>query len=378
MIRTVVQFTDSNAFGGTERVMLQLLGGLDRSAWRPVLLHHDLPGLAPLVTAARDLGVELRRVPRSSRLGHVGAALPRFMRLLRSERPAVFHAHLPAALTGKYGLLGAALARVPAVVATVHLLDEAPPTARERLNHLMVTECVDRFLAVSDGVAMRLRGRFGVPERKLQVIRNGIELGRFGLAADPGLRAALAGDDLRPVVLTVARLDAQKGHVYLLEAAARMPRVVFLFAGEGPERPRLEATARALGIADRVHFLGHRADVPELLALCDLFVLPSLYEGLPLSVLEAMAAARPVVASAVGGTDEAVVHGETGLLVTPASAAALFGAISSLLADRERAVRMGRAGQARATREFSVDGMVSAVAAAYEELLQRRPRNIGD
>jgi glycosyltransferase involved in cell wall biosynthesis len=156
-----------------------------------------------------------------------------------------------------------------------------------------------------------------------------------------------------------------------------MPPAVFLFAGDGPERPRLEATARALGIADRVRFLGHRTDVPELLALCDLFVLPSLYEGLPLSVLEAMAAARPVVASAVGGTDEAVVHGETGLLVTPASAASLCEAISSLLADRERAVRMGRAGQARATREFSVDRMVSGVVAVYEELLQRRPGNTG-
>jgi glycosyltransferase involved in cell wall biosynthesis len=146
---------------------------------------------------------------------------------------------------------------------------------------------------------------------------------------------------------------------------------VFLLAGEGAERPRLEARARSLGVADRVHFLGHRDDVPELLAACDLFVLPSLYEGLPLSVLEAMAASRPVVATDVGGTGEAVVQGETGLLVRPGAPAELGEAIRALLGDRARAARMGLAGQARAARDFSTRRMLAEVSEVYDELLER-------
>jgi glycosyltransferase involved in cell wall biosynthesis len=372
----VVHFTDSNGFGGAEQVMLELLERLDRVRWRPVLLHHAEPGLARLVAGARELGVELRVVPRVSRRGHLGTGLPEFVRVLRAERPAVFHAHLPAPLTGKYGLVAAALSGVAAVVATAHLLDDTRPEWRTRLNHRLAAACVSRYLAVSEGVARRLRIHFRVPERKIQVVRNGVDAERFRRAADPGLRASLAGGGERPIVLTIARLDPQKGHVHLLAAAAEVPDAVFLLAGEGGERPRLEAQARALGIAGRVRFLGHRDDVPELLAACDLLVLPSLYEGLPLSVLEAMAAGRPVVATAVGGTDEAVVHGETGLLVPAAAPAALAEAIRHLLGDPVRAARLGQAGRARASREFSLARMIREVAGVYDELLERpvRPR----
>jgi glycosyltransferase involved in cell wall biosynthesis len=367
----VVHFSDSNGFGGAEQVMLQLLEGLDRARWRPVLLHHTEPGLARLVAGAQALDVECRVAPRLSRRQHLGSGLREFVRILQAERPAVFHAHLPAPLTGKYGLLAAALGRVPAVVATAHLLDDRPADWRERVSQRMVTACVDRYLAVSDGVARRLRARSGMPERKLRVIRNGVAVDRFRRPPDLRLRAELTGGREQPIVLTIARLDAQKGHVHLLAAAAEIPDALFLLAGDGAERPRLEAEARALGVADRVRFLGHRDDIPELLALCDLFVLPSLYEGLPLSVLEAMAAGRPVVATAVGGTDEAVLHGETGLLVAPGDASALRDAVRALLADPDRAARMGEAGGIRACREFSAGRMIAQVTGVYEELLDR-------
>ena len=122
-------------------------------------------------------------------------------------------------------------------------------------------------------------------------------------------------------------------------------------------------------MADRVHFLGFRSDVPDLLAACDIFVLPSLCEGLPLAILEAMAAWKPVVATAISGTDETVVHGVTGLLVPPADPAALAGAIQSLLADPEASRRLGLAGRARVAREFLVETMVARVEAVYQELL---------
>jgi glycosyltransferase involved in cell wall biosynthesis len=366
----VVHYTDSNGFGGAEQVMLQLLEGLDRTRWRLVLLHHGKPGLARLVAGARELGTELRVVPRVSRPGQLGR-LPAFIRALRAERPAVFHAHLPAPLNGRYGLLAAALSRVPAVIATAHLVDDVPLRFRASIIQRQATACVDRYIAVSGGVARRMRVRLGVPDRKIQVIRNGVEVGRVPRRADPRFRAALAGDAERPIVLTVARLDAQKGHAYLLAAAPDIPDALFVFVGEGRERPALEAQARALGVAERVRFLGHRDDVPELLAACDVFVLPSRYEGLPLSVLEAMAAARPVVATAIEGTDEIVRHGETGLLVPPAAPSALAQGIRTVLADQALATRMGQAGRARVCREFSTSRMIDEVTGVYDELLER-------
>jgi glycosyltransferase involved in cell wall biosynthesis len=143
-------------------------------------------------------------------------------------------------------------------------------------------------------------------------------------------------------------------------------------AGEGPERAALEAEARALGVGDRVSFLGFRPDTPSLLASADLFVLPSLIEGLPLSVLEAMAAGCPVVATAAGGTGEIVQDRVTGLLVPPADAEALAAAMQELLRDRPLAARLAGAGRDRVRREFSAAATARSVMSVYDELLERR------
>src|SRR5262249_36859850 len=136
----------------------------------------------------------------------------------------------------------------------------------------------------------------------------------------------------------------------------------------------LEAQARSLGIADRVAFLGHRRDVPALLQVADLFVLPSLFEGLPLAALEAMAAGEPVIASRISGTDEAVADGTTGVLVPPGNPTALAQAIRTVLNDHGLAERLGAAGRARVHAEFSAGQMVRAVEASYDDLLGSRGR----
>jgi glycosyltransferase involved in cell wall biosynthesis len=369
MIRTVVHYSDSREFGGAEQAILHLIAGLDGHRWRQVLFHHAGAGTAPLTEGARALGVEVRSVPPIWRAADARRGLLRFVRELRAARPAVFHSHLTSAMGGKYGLVGAALARVPAIVATAQLYVHVPPGWQLDLNHRIARTCVDRYIAVSDEVAERLRERFRIPEAKLVVIHNAVPVARFAITPNATLRAELMGGVARPVVLTVARLDKQKGHPYLLEAAVQLPDVVFVFAGDGPDRAALEARAATLGVSERVRFLGYRSDVAALLAACDLFVLPSLYEGLPLSVLEAMAAGKAVVASAIGGTDEAVVHGETGILVPPAEASSLADAIRTLLADPARSARLGVAGRERVRRLFSTDGMVARVAAVYEALL---------
>jgi glycosyltransferase involved in cell wall biosynthesis len=204
-------------------------------------------------------------------------------------------------------------------------------------------------------------------------VPNGIEVPPAVRRPDPALRAELVRGRPDYVVLTPARLHEQKGHAYLLAAAARVPEATFVLAGDGPLRPELERLAAERNVADRCVFLGYRSDVSDLLAAADVFVLPSLFEGLPVSVLEAMAAERPVVATAIGGTDEAVTHEVTGLLVPPRDPAALAAAIRRLQADPQLAGRLAAAGRERVQREFSSAATARNVMRIYDEVTGAGP-----
>jgi glycosyltransferase involved in cell wall biosynthesis/GT2 family glycosyltransferase len=362
--RKVIQYTDSTGYGGAEKMLLTLLEGLDRRLWSPVLMHHESPGVAPLLEEARRLRVPTRALAATA--GRRGLSVGRDLsKAIREESPDVFHAHLCWTLRCSSGLAAAAMASVPAVVATQQLFSEIHGI-RDVLRQRVIAAGVDRYIAVSSNLARRLASTPLFPERKIRIIPNAVRAEIFALARTE-TRASRA--DRRPVVLTLARLDRQKGLPVLLEAASRIPEARFLIAGEGPERPALEAEIRRLDLGGRVTLLGHRDDAPRLLADCDLFVLPSLHEGLPVSVLEAMAAGRPVVATAIGGTNQAVVDGETGLLVAAGDAEALAMKIREVLADPDLAHRLGEAGRRRVAREFSAESMVRQVMNLYEELL---------
>ena len=372
MRHTVVHFIDSVEFGGAERALLYLLTGLDRQRWRPVLFYHADGSKKPVwVDAACAAGIEARAVPLLEGKRNM-MHWPRFFSELRRVRPVIFHAHLTWPLACTEALLMARLARTPVVTATMQLFWDLPYNAFMRLKRRLVTGAVDRYIAVSHENAGNIRSTFDLPSEQLSVVHNAVDLNAFGSssAANPTIRAMMAGSPERPVVLTTARLADQKGHRYLLEAAVHVPQARFVFAGDGPERNALEALAQRLGISDRVVFLGFQPDVSTLLASCDLFVLPSLYEGLPLSLLEAMAAGKPVIATAVGGAGEIIVHEETGLLVPPADPPALAQAVRRLLADPALAATMASAGRTLVHREFSVDAMVQSVTAIYDQLLE--------
>lgn len=368
MSRTVVQFIDSDRFGGAERSLLHLATALDPARWRPLLLHHDVPGLAPLARAAADAGIESRTVPALRGPGLL-TNLPSVARLLRAVRPTAFHAHLNWPLACAGGLIAARWGAVPATIATVHLfgpLPHGPSIAVLRRVHPLL---VDRYIAVSHDIARHMGATLGTPPARVRVIHNGIDLAPF-LAADAGragARSALGIATGVPLVLSTARLDAQKGLLRLVEAARDVPYAIFLIAGDGPERAALEAAARRGGVEERVRLLGPRDDVPALLAACDVFALPSRFEGAPLAILEAMAARRPVVASRIGGVDELVLDEVTGLLVPPDNAAALAAAIVRLIATPALRASLADAGRARAL-EFAAPAMASAVMALYDEL----------
>ena len=331
--RSVYFFTDSQEFGGAEHALLILIENLDRDAWRPTLLYNATTAVEPLVERARKLDVQVRPVP-SMPLGLEGARrVPALARELRLARPSVFHAHLSWPLAAKYGLVSAVLARVPVVVATVQLFPEFRLDRSNAVQARLLARSVDRYIAVSHDIAKRLVQTFHLPTQKIEVIHNAVQSERFRHPVDPRLREQLTGGTELRVCFTAARLDAQKGLDVLLQAATQVSGARFVLAGEGPERSRLEQRVATLGLGDRVQFLGHRNDIPELFAACDVFVLPSLYEGSSLAVLEAMAAGRPIVTSAIGGTDELIVHDASGLLVPPGDADALALALQRVLAD---------------------------------------------
>jgi glycosyltransferase involved in cell wall biosynthesis len=363
-MKTIAYFVESQYFGGSEQVLIELIAGLDRQQWRPVIFHRPESGIAPLIERAHQLNVATRAVP-WFRDWRTPAQFAEFVRALKREQPAIFHASLHWLTACQAGVLAAACAGVPDIVATVHLLAERAWGQREIWRQRLIATQIDRYIAVSGAIARNLHQVFGIPQQKISVVRNSIQANRFEEAVRPLAFAASS----RPIVLTIARLDQQKGHSYLLQAAALVPEALFVFAGDGPERAGLEAQARQLHIADRVIFLGYRQDIPALLASCNVFVLPSLYEGLPISVLETMAAGKPVIATAIEGTNEVVVDRETGLLVPPGQARPLAEAIHELVRNPALAQKLACAGKARAREQFSAEQMVRGVTRIYEELL---------
>lgn len=362
MTGRVIHYLDSEVYGGTEEAALQLVAALDHARWEPMLVYHPGPGIARLGERATQLRIPTQVIPRVERGARL-AGVNRLRRLFRRQRPAIVHAHLSWPFACKHGVLAAWLARVPAILGTAQLFLPPDDTAQPR----WVLRAYRRIIAVSEEVRRRYAQELGVPDRRLCVVPNAIRVAAAGPRL-PDLRARLL--DGRPdyLVLTPARLHPQKGHSFLIAAAAEVPGATFVFAGDGPLRQTLEAQAREQGVADRCVFLGERHDVPQLLAAADLVVLPSLFEGLPVSVLEAMAAERPVIATAIGGTDEAITTEATGLLVPPRDPSALAAAIRRLQHDPGLAQRLAAAGRARVERSFSADATAREIMRIYDEV----------
>ena len=291
---------------------------------------------------------------------------------LAEVRPDVVHAHMFRAETVAARAvlaLGGAGQRRPYLVATAHSSRVRSAEDREAL--LELTPQFDQLIAVSKASESKLidEGRATVP---LRLIYNGVDLQRYDhqepcctLPEEYGMEPG------SQIVGVVARLEPEKGHPTLLEAwpgvLRAVPDAYLLIVGEGSRRDALEAQARELRIAHRVVFTGRRDDVPAVTAALDVAVLPSYREAQGLTILEAMALSRPVVASNVGGIPEMIEDGVTGLLVPPHDAAALTAAIVRLLRDHPYADMLGRAGHDLVHDRFCIELMVDAVASIYDE-----------
>ena len=227
-----------------------------------------------------------------------------------------------------------------------------------------------RYIAVSNALAEEL-ARWGISREKITVIYNGVDPARFTGAA--GQRKFSGVEQGRVVVGTVARLVSQKGVDLFLQAAVRLavrfPAMRFRVVGDGPERENLFRLALRLGLQNRMVFTGHCHDIATELALMDIFVLPSLSEGMGISLLEAFAAGCVVAAARVGGVPEVVEDGITGLLVPPADGAALAAAVTELVENPEYAARLVRAAHERVREKFSLKAMLVRTGAVYEDIL---------
>jgi glycosyltransferase involved in cell wall biosynthesis len=347
--------------GGAQSYLMQLLPALTSgfdvtvAAWGP----------GPLRAAAERAGarfVPLEHVRRPISLVHDVLGLLELVRLCRRLRPDLVHANSSKA--GILGRLAAFVARVPSRVFTVHGWAFAAYPGTTGKAYLWADRAMRPLTTTTICVAENER-RLGLEARtctaaRTIVIHNAVDVGATSVA-DPG--------NAEPLLVSVGRLKYPKDFPTLLAAAERLGdrRFTLEIVGDGPERPDLERRLPA-----RVTLAGGRDDVPALLARADVFVLSSRSEGLPVSVIEAMAAGLPVVASAVGGVPELVVDGETGLLVTPGDADALASALARLVDDPELRRSFGAAARRRALEEFDLPRFRAAHVDLYRRELARR------
>lgn len=365
--------------GGAEQVIQDLARGFAERGHEVMIAF--LESTDEIVPELEALGIRCERLMPRTELAASPLAdfnpscITRFRRLARQFSPDVWHSHVPRP-TLWASLALRTLRPRPPFIYTEHSVQEVYPRWARWVYRLFLP-IIDRVICVSDAShqSFRRRWRHAVDAQR---VWNGIRSARVCPSAGTAeLRDTLRANPDTPVACNVGNLCLHKGHDVLIEAMpvvhAHLPEARCWIAGSTEHEP---ATVEALrqriiqtGLDGTVSLLGRRRDVPDLLHAADVFVLSSRQEGFPITILEAMAAGKPVIATDVGGCAEAVVHGETGLIVPPENPEALAGALIDLLSDCQRAKEMGAAGRARVEREFTVDRMVDQHLELYERVL---------
>ncbi len=357
--------------GGAEDLLAGILAGLDRRRFTPGAV--CLGPLGPVGEELRRqgmavtaLGLDIKRTP----AWRLVAALRRF---LREWRPDILHTHLyHPSLYGRLAGLGLGL---KGVVVSVHNAYTRVKLHRCLWNFLLAP-MTHRILVSSRQVHDDVRRWDRIPEGKLLQLPYGIRLAEVDcpLSKDQA-KAALGWSGF--CLGTIGRLEEQKGHGYLLEAvpamAAAIPDLQVLLVGDGRLRQALERRCRELAVEERVHFLGTRRDLALLYRAMDVFVLPSLWEGLPLALLKAMAAGLPVVATRVSGVEEVIVEGVNGRLVPPGQPGELAQAIIELAARPDLWPRLGQAARETVAASYSLEAMVAQLQDLYLQLAAAAP-----
>jgi len=368
--------------GGAERQLLAVLPALKRDGIVPRI--HVLTHRGALAARFEAAGIPVDEPWAAARLQQLPAMLGRPLLLFMSaltllcslyrRRPNILQFVMPPAyLVGALVSLAAPKAIRVMSRRNLNLYQRRRPLLA-RVEHWLHGRMV-AIIGNSEAILSELRGE-GVPNERLHLIRNGIDLARFSGSDRSGARATLGIRDTALIMITVANLIPYKGHADLLLALARIKRrlppdwhLLCVGRDDGIGAALVQNAAQA-GIGQHVHWLGSRDDIPDLLAAADIGLLCSHQEGFPNAILEAMAAGLPVIATRVGGSSEAVVEGETGLLVPAHDPERLGDAILTLAGDAEMRSAFGRAGRNRAERDFALARTIADYAALYRRLIE--------
>jgi sugar transferase (PEP-CTERM/EpsH1 system associated) len=350
--------------GGLENGVVNVINGLDAGRFHSSVTCLKRSG--PFAARIKRSDVEVHAMGLTSG-NDIGLPL-RLARLFRRTRPDVVHTRNAESFF--YGFMAAKLAGVRALVHSEHgrVLPDSP---RRMAVQRWMLRFTDASFAVSEQLRRDMVHHVGVSPQRMEVIYNGVDVERFERFARAEARRALGAADGELVIGSVGRLVAVKNYELLVRAFGRLAATgtKLVFIGEGQERPKLEAAAASCGAAARVVLMGHRDDVASLLPGLDVFVLPSLSEGMSNTLLEAMAAGVAVVASDVGGNGEIILDKQTGLLFASGDEAGLHGHLAALVADPARRAQLAAAGKSRALGTFSMGAMVRGYEALYERVV---------
>lgn len=364
----VLQMIDKPSLGGGQKAVVLLASGLDSAKFDVSVC---APGGGPLAEELARLGIRL--LPASFGRRHWRESIRGLRRLLTQKSVDILHTH--GGVAGFFGRWAASQAKTDVVIHTlhgIHYLHYRNPLLRRVFIRLErdFSRLTDKVVLVSEGDRESARKFRLAPESKLVLIKNGIDLRGLSTAEDGAReRLKLGLDGAGPVVGTVSRLHRQKGVVYLIRAAARLrdafPGLKVVCAGGGPLRTSMEKETRKLGLQDTVIFLGETSEALNLISALDVFVLPSLWEGLPFVLIEAAALKKPMVATNVEGNREVIADGETGLLVPARNPAALAEAVLRLIHDRGLASNLAGAARELIPPRYSLSRMLRETEELY-------------
>lgn len=365
----ILQLVSSLTVGGAEQIVLSLAERIDADRFETHVASLSVIGPHSFQAEFERLQIPLLSL-KARRLYDVDAAR-QVRQYVQQHQIDLIHTHLTDAdIIGRF--VGRTL-KLP-VLSTMHNMPHN--YARQRPDRYWLERLTARYLtthlvAVSDAIRRLYIAQWGIPHGRISAVNNSVRMEPF-LAVPTGVPTLRQYPG--PVITNVARLNPQKAQHILLEAAQivlrQIPQARFLLVGKGHLEGQLRQQAQALGIGENVVFTGVRHDIPDILAQTDLFALSSLWEGVPLSVIEAMAAARPVVVTDVGGNSELVESGRSGLLAPANDAPALAAALLTLLQDEPQRLAMGRAARERVQRLFSTERFIQGYEALYERTVK--------
>lgn len=363
--RIILHLSSTSGPGGAEMLVSRIAAGLDQKRFRSII---GLFALGWLKDRCETLGLPTFVVPMEGQWDFLW--IVQCCRMVRQQNVSLIHAHEFRA--NAFGALVAKLCGIP-LVGTVHGKNYYPDHVKRRMAYRWASRAA-HMVAVSHDLRRFLEERIGIAHDRISVIHNGVDMiQQVSLAQVRRLRSEFGVGEDEFVIGIVGSLYPVKGHACLFHALrtvlAHRPKTRLLVIGQGDLEQTLEQKVSELGIEQAVSFLGLRNDVPRVLPLLDLFVLPSLSEGLSLALLEAMSAGVPVIASKVGGNPEIVVNGETGYLVPPQRSEELASRIIELMSDQESTRLLGERGREWVAREFTTARMLERYQDLYDSCL---------